>query len=206
MRLKTILGLLVLTACVCLLFFILLHREAIHDAPVRRSDCTLCGPVKTTGLQKAAILALDESKPTVPTGDALVDFDDWSGRYLQAGADQRAALVGEGAQRARERRPIYKQLIIDDPRAAIERAVPMVLRQKLPVEIVSLLERRMNKRAAVTVSLIQFVASRAVAPMPAVAVASMAEKKAPCRVREVEGRELGAFRLHSTPAAARKGG
>ena len=151
MRLKTILGLLILTACACLLFFILLHREAIHDASVRRSDCTLCGPVKTAGLQKAAILALDESKPTVPTGDALVDFDDWSGRYLQAGADQRAALVGEGVQRARERRPIYKQLIIDDPRAAIERAVPMVLRQKLPVEIVSLLERRMNKRAAVTV-------------------------------------------------------
>ena len=148
MRLKTILGLLILTACVCLLFFILLHREAIHDAPVRRSDCTLCGPVKTTGLQKAAILALDESKPTVPTGDALVDFDDWSGRYLQAGADQRAALVGEGVQRARERRPILKQLIKDSPRAAIEAAVPMVVRQQLPVEIVSLLEKRINQTGA----------------------------------------------------------
>ena len=59
--------------------------------------------------------------------------------------------MAEGMTLAKARRPVFKELIKDNPRQALEQAVPMVVRQKLPGDIVALLERRMNKRAGVTV-------------------------------------------------------
>lgn len=84
-------------------------------------------------------------------GDALSAFDAWTAKYLAAGPDEREAMIAEGMRLARERRPMFKQLIKDDPRRALELAVPMVTRQKLPFSIVSLLERRANTRAWVNV-------------------------------------------------------
>uniref|UniRef100_UPI003782EEFD Calx-beta domain-containing protein n=1 Tax=Prosthecobacter sp. TaxID=1965333 RepID=UPI003782EEFD len=57
---------------------------------------------------------------------------------------EKAGLLEEGVKLAQERRPVFKALIMADPREAIQQAVPMVVRQKLPPEIVSLLEKRMN--------------------------------------------------------------
>ncbi|MDZ4405261.1 Calx-beta domain-containing protein [Prosthecobacter sp.] len=85
------------------------------------------------------------------SGDVLTDFGAWMKRYLDASETERAALVVEGMKLARERRPVFKALIMENPREAIQKAVPMVVRQKLPPEIVSLLEKRMNEIGAIRV-------------------------------------------------------
>ncbi len=78
-------------------------------------------------------------------------FAEWSARYISADAAGRAALVEEGVRLAQARRPAFKDLIQADPKEALAKAVPMVVRQQLPSSIVALLERRMNKRAGVNV-------------------------------------------------------
>jgi len=70
---------------------------------------------------------------------------------MKAGTNERAAMVEKGMKLAQERRPVFKTLIIENPREAIQKAVPMVARQKLPPEIVSLLEKRMNHVGAIRV-------------------------------------------------------
>lgn len=78
-------------------------------------------------------------------------FDDWTLNYLQSKESEKAELIAEGQKLAEERRPVFKALIIENPREAIQKAVPMVVRQKLPPEIVSLLEKRMNHIGAIRV-------------------------------------------------------
>ncbi len=60
-------------------------------------------------------------------------------------------MIGEGVRLAAQRRPVFKQLIKEDPRRALENAVPMVVRQRLPAEIVARLEARVNGVAALRV-------------------------------------------------------
>lgn len=75
---------------------------------------------------------------------ALSDFDGWAQRYLNADGRERERLEKEGIRLATERRPVFRQLIRDDPKAALAQAVPMTVRQKLPASIVSQLEQRLN--------------------------------------------------------------
>ncbi len=53
-------------------------------------------------------------------------------------------MIPEGVALAAARRPAFKELIKDDPKSAIEKAVPMVVRQELPAQIVVMLETRVN--------------------------------------------------------------
>jgi uncharacterized delta-60 repeat protein/M6 family metalloprotease-like protein len=71
-------------------------------------------------------------------------FRVWTERYLAAAPAERAALLAEGRARAAERRAVLARLIKSDPRAALAAAVPMVVRQELPAEIVALLEERIS--------------------------------------------------------------
>jgi hypothetical protein len=82
------------------------------------------------------------------SGDPLADFSAWTADYLQAPPAEKARLLEQGVKLAQERRPVFKALIMADPREAIQKAVPMVLRQKLPPEIVALLEERVNATGA----------------------------------------------------------
>jgi regulation of enolase protein 1 (concanavalin A-like superfamily) len=84
-------------------------------------------------------------------GDPLADFSAWADGYLQATPAEKAGLLEQGVKLAQERRPVFKALIMADPQEAIQKAVPMVVRQKLPPEIVSLLEKRMNEIGAIRV-------------------------------------------------------
>ncbi|MEQ1748466.1 MAG: Calx-beta domain-containing protein [Prosthecobacter sp.] len=161
MRLKTILGLLVLTACVCLLFFFLMTPDRRLETWQRRDDCTLCGPTKASVKAKQAqaasltqVAKTERPKAALAnavTGDVLAGFDAWSQRYLQATAGERADMIQEGQRLAHARRPIFKQLIQSDPRRALMEAVPMVVRQSLPAEIVSELEERVADRGELRV-------------------------------------------------------
>lgn len=82
---------------------------------------------------------------------ASAEFFRWTGRYLAAPPAGRAGLIEEGMRLAQARRGEFRELIMTDPRRALAEAVPMVARQQLPEEIVDLLEKRVNRRAAVTV-------------------------------------------------------
>ncbi len=77
----------------------------------------------------------------------LARFNDWAARYVAADAGQRGGLVEEGLALAAARRPVLRKMIADDPRRAIENAVPPVVRQQLPAEVAQRLEERVNETA-----------------------------------------------------------
>ena len=74
----------------------------------------------------------------------VADFARWAETFL---ADQKAHQLEEGIAFAEAHRVVMKELIQSDPRRAIESAVPMVVRQKLPPEIVARLEERVQLTA-----------------------------------------------------------
>lgn len=84
----------------------------------------------------------------IPAVDA---FNDWSARYFAATDGEKPALLDEGLRLARERRTAFKQLILGDPRRALQEAVPMVARQRLPAEVQPLLEERVATRGELRV-------------------------------------------------------
>ena len=91
------------------------------------------------------------AKVSAAEADPVSEFAGWTTRYLGAAPEKRVELIEEGKSLAEARRPVFKQLIKDDPRAAITQAVPMVVRQKLPPQIVALLEKRINDIGALRV-------------------------------------------------------
>lgn len=120
-------------------------------APESRSTSEKVTRVEVPLKQTAS---LSKAKPTAATqvsSDPLERFDNWTLSYLQAKEAEKAELIAEGQKLAKERRPLFKTLIMENPRDAIQKAVPMVARQKLPQEIVSLLEKRMNHIGAIRV-------------------------------------------------------
>ncbi|MEK7952070.1 Calx-beta domain-containing protein [Luteolibacter soli] len=78
--------------------------------------------------------------PPQPDLSKIEAFDGWVGRWKAATPEVRVAMSGEGAQLATARRPEFKALIATNPRLALEKAVPRVVRQDLPEEIVAQLE------------------------------------------------------------------
>ncbi len=90
------------------------------------------------------------AKPT-SADPTLARFQEWYGRYLAASSAEREAMEGEGAKLAQERRPVFKKLITENPREALQQAVPMVVRQELPASILSELEQPLNGVATLRV-------------------------------------------------------
>ena len=88
-----------------------------------------------------------------PPGSAIAHFQEWGQRYLIAAPAARTALVEEGVQLATARRGEFKSLIVANPREALRQAVPMVVRQRLPAEVVAQLEDRVDGRAQLRVYL-----------------------------------------------------
>ena len=74
-------------------------------------------------------------------------FGEWTARYLAAPEAERARLTDEGLTLASARRAELRQIIAQDPRRAIENAVPPVVRQQLPLAVVRRLEERVNETA-----------------------------------------------------------
>ena len=81
----------------------------------------------------------------------MAEFSAWTAQYVAATPTERAQMLEEGIRLAKERRPVFKDLIKSDPRAALENAVPMVVRQQLPTSVLSLLETRINEIGALRV-------------------------------------------------------
>ncbi|MCX6855302.1 MAG: cadherin-like beta sandwich domain-containing protein [Verrucomicrobia bacterium] len=78
---------------------------------------------------------------------AIEKFRTWAATFLAAKLEDRQALVAEGQALAVPHTREIAKLIPKDPQLAIAMAVPMVIRQKLPQEIVALIEERPRLRA-----------------------------------------------------------
>lgn len=116
--------------------------EAAWPAGPVRDEVT---PSAGKEAERAAVL------PPAVDGEAMPAFTDWTRRYLEAAAAERPTLVAEGVALAAARRPVFKELIRQDPRQALSGAVPMVVRQELPQQVTALLEERVNDRGALRV-------------------------------------------------------
>ena len=82
---------------------------------------------------------------------SIAAFGEWAEAWARAGAEERAAMTAEGARLAEARRPAFKRLIASDPERALEQAVPRVIRQDLPEEIVAWLETPVSTRGNLNV-------------------------------------------------------
>ncbi len=84
-----------------------------------------------------------ESKPE------FVAFKQWAERYAAADPDAQRAMLAEGVALAQARRAALATLIKSNPKDALASAVPAVVRQRLPAEIVSQIEERVSGRGDV---------------------------------------------------------
>lgn len=77
----------------------------------------------------------------------LEAFSGWTDRYLAASTgSERAALEQEGIALAKERRPVMKTLIQENPRVAIASATQVDLRESLPQSVRDQMERPVSGR------------------------------------------------------------
>ena len=83
--------------------------------------------------------------------ELILAFQDWSKAFVSASPEEKQRLEPEGIALAQARHPLMKQLIQDDPRLALDTAVPMVVRQQLPQSILNFLEKRINEVGALRV-------------------------------------------------------
>ncbi len=88
---------------------------------------------------------------TTVRGEKSAAFYGWAAAYLAADAAERPRLTAEGRRLAEARRAEFRAVIVEDPRRALDEAVPMVVRQQLPEQIVQRLETRVNGVAAIRV-------------------------------------------------------
>jgi hypothetical protein len=95
------------------------------------------------GMEATARQAQPLPQPDLLKLDA---FDGWISRWGQADAAGRAALAEDGAGLAAARRPEFKALIASNPRLALERSVPRVIRQDLPENIIAQLEKPVSAK------------------------------------------------------------
>lgn len=154
-----------LLGCVSLLLGVVLLFRSQSSNPPRSEAGTTSGPQE---------FATSEASP--PTGPAIVEepaaeavippaqevglkeikvqpdlakleaFDGWIATWQAASPEARAGMTAEGARLAALRRPEFKVLIVSNPKLALERAVPRVIRQDLPEEIVAQLEKPVSAK------------------------------------------------------------
>src|SRR5436190_4534269 len=82
----------------------------------------------------------------------LSAFAHWADSYLLATEADRAQLLPQGIELARERRTVLAQLIRSDPEQALSAAVPLSVRAQLPEEIIALLEQRVAGRGELSLN------------------------------------------------------
>ncbi len=116
--------------------------------PARESesapDIALPAPVATVPEDAGPLTISAEAAAAVPRDadfSKVIAFNDWAQTWKAADAKRREAMRAEGLRLATVRRPEMKALIVKSPRMALDHAVPRVILQDLPDEIVAQLER-----------------------------------------------------------------
>ena len=105
-------------------------------------------PEPSTAPQINAVSPVSTPQPD-PT--PIVAFRTWAADYLTAPQTQREAMLPKGEELAEAHTREIAAMIRRDPRQAIQNAVPMVIRQDLPVSIVRRLEKRVSMKASLNV-------------------------------------------------------
>lgn len=95
--------------------------------------------------------AVQVPKLTADAPDAVKNFRNWAESYFAAEPAERPRLISKGKELADLHRIAMKQTIPNNPKLALELAVPMVVRQDLPDEIEQRLESRINDRGKMMV-------------------------------------------------------
>ena len=72
------------------------------------------------------------------------EFDSWTAQYLNANFSDDSRFIQMGENLAAERRELFRKLIQDNPRAAIEKAVSVEIQNRLPHSITLLLEKNVS--------------------------------------------------------------
>lgn len=135
-----------------------LSSEPAAESPIRqvsgvasgesvRPD-TLSNRLRTTeemapGLLAGGVPAEDMQEPDLKK---ITAFADWAKQWKSAAPAQRAEMEAQGRALAVERRVEMKRLIRTNPREALANAVPRVIRQDLPGEIVEQLEKPVSAK------------------------------------------------------------
>lgn len=83
--------------------------------------------------------------------EEITAFDQWAKTTVTSDNVLTDEELSEGIRLAEARRPVLKQLIQDDPEAALAFAVPWVLRNRLPEEVTEQLEERVSAPAQFSV-------------------------------------------------------
>src|SRR5262245_50138033 len=109
-------------------------------------------------------------------------FREWTRRFEKATPAQQTALLAEGRRLVEERRQEMSALIDKNPRRALELAVPVAVRRKLPAEIAARLEEPVSGRGDLWVA--------AAIPMPGQELRVRAIQR---RVQMSDGRVFEAY-------------
>lgn len=117
----------------------LVAKDAVADQPK-------AGEPPQSPLRKKLAAKMSPHTPA-----AVLEFRDWARSYLLAEPAQQREMIEKGKTLARAHTTAVSGLIARSPKVALESAVPMVIRQDLPKEVVSLLEKRVNERGALSV-------------------------------------------------------
>ena len=123
------------------------HDEKSADAIIEVSTAQLPTGLTVATDSPPSSASLPTPPPTESEdGAPFAAFNEWTSRFLAAAPSERAALIAEGNQLAKTRRTALAALIPTNPKHALEHAVPMVVRQVLPTEILAQLEERVSAR------------------------------------------------------------
>ncbi len=114
------------------------HEAVAHEAVAHEASAVPAEPSARSAAATAAV-------------EPVAEFGSWAQRYIAAPVEKRAALIAEGVKLAQERRPVLREIIQTNPEQALREAVPMVVRQELPAQVVAHLEERVNRRGAIRV-------------------------------------------------------
>lgn len=131
-RLFLLLGILVLA---CLL---VLNQQGRQNLKLSPASPTVPTVVNDPPVESPATVVSPTLQP------ATEAFHQWAKAYAGETPERQLSMLTEGTRLANEHRASMKHLIQEAPRLALEQAIPMVIRQRLPEEITMLLEERIN--------------------------------------------------------------
>ncbi len=127
--------------------------------PTGSSPAATLAPAPDSTATSAPALAPPIPLPTRDPGEIRAQaaahaaaFDTWLTAWRDAAPADRSALAAAGRALAAERRDALRELISVDPRLALELALPFAARAGLPSPVASLLERHLDARGTLDVS------------------------------------------------------
>jgi uncharacterized delta-60 repeat protein/M6 family metalloprotease-like protein len=127
-------------------------REVRAAAPAAPAVQSRARPARDNTARAVASSAVIGSVWDTTMTTVFSRFHDWTTRYFASSPANRSALTAEGVELAKARRVVMAQLIKEDPEMALALAVPMVVRQQLPAEIVAQLEDRVSGRGSLSLN------------------------------------------------------